>query len=368
MNPDARSLGRLLCVGVRGAEIGDPRLEADLSRCAEAGVGGVILFDVDVPTARRLEAEGVPRDQARARATRNILGAEALRELIAHLRRRLGEDLLVAIDQEGGAVARLSAARGFDPGVSARTFASLTDEERQRVAARQARQLAVLDIDLNFAPCVDLALEPSSSIIAQVGRSYGAAEAEVIACAKHVLEAHIAAGVGTCLKHFPGHGSASGDTHLGLVDIARTWQPDRELEPYRALAGRQGVAVMMSHVVHAGLDPEHPLSMSAEAIGGMLRTELGFDGVVATDSIDMRAVLGRFSREDAAVRSVAAGVDLVVDAVNLGDVDEHPAPDLVRALREAVERDRVPGGWDRIAKSQHRLNEIRALRKTRKKN
>ncbi len=350
------SLGKLLCVGIRGTVPGDDRLEQDLDACAKAGVGGVILFDVDLQAMRSSQQAGTTQETAKRQATRNIVDADQLRELTAYIRERLGTNIIVSVDQEGGNVARLSRHRGFQAGVSACEFAALDDSTRRREAMSQARQLADLGFNMNFAPCVDLTLEEENVIITQLGRSFGNDPQTVIECANVVLDAHASAGVAACLKHFPGHGSSRGDSHLGAVDITTTWQRDLELEPYRVLGGRPGVAVMAAHVIHRGLGGETPASLATAFIDELLRTELGFKGVVATDSIDMQAVADRYGPGEAAVAAVIAGADLVVDGFNLLARDEHPAPVLVAALQAAVKDGSIPNGTKRIDQSLERLH------------
>ncbi len=352
-------LGRLLCVGVRGTRAGDPLLEADLEVCARAGVGGVILFDVDVPTWRAALSRGVDEAEARRHAVRNVEDPEQLAALVATLRRRLGPGLFVAIDQEGGRVARLGPERGFRPTVSARDFATLEPEARERIAQEQASQLAALGIDFDFAPCVDLALEPANEILVRNGRCFSDDPGVVIECADLQLRALSAAGVASCLKHFPGHGSSRGDTHLGLVDISGSWCPEKELLPYRALLGRPGVSVMVSHLVHRDWDGETPASLNPRVMQTLLRDDLGFDGLVVTDSIDMGAIYDRIGAEEAVVRAVQAGADWVVDAFNRADREEHPALGLVAALRRALDDGRLPGGVPRIERSLARLRRLR---------
>ena len=351
--------GRLLCVGLRGTEPGTDPFEADLAACRRAGVGGVILFDVDVPALRRLENAGEAPETAVRRAVRNVVDPDQLRRLVARVRDVLGPEVFVAIDQEGGRVARLTSRRGFADDPSARQFAAMNATDRAASARRQAEQLAGLGIDLNFAPCVDLALEPANPVIDGLDRAFAADPATVTACAGTIVAAHRAAGVAACLKHFPGHGSSRSDTHLGTADVTDTWQREPELAPYRALAAEPGVAVMVAHIVHRGLDAEHPASLSPDIVSGLLRSEIGFAGVVVTDSIDMRAVADRYSYEAAAVQAVRAGADLVVDGFNLAERAEHPAPALAAALAGAFADGRIPGGDRRLEKSLQRLDRLR---------
>lgn len=351
--------GRLLCVGLRGTEPGTDLFESDLEACRRAGVGGVILFDVDVPTLRRLERQGVDPEDARRRAVRNILDPEQFVRLVARVREVLGADVFVAIDQEGGHVARLTSRRGFRDDPSARQFAALDADGRRQSATKQAEQLARYGIDLNFAPCVDLDFGETNPIIGGLGRAYAADPGEVAACARISIAAHRTKGVASCLKHFPGHGSSRGDSHLGAVDITATWDRDRELAPYRDLATEKGVAVMVAHVAHRGLDADLPASLSPSIIQTLLRSDIGFNGVVVTDSIDMRAVADLHDPGEAAVRAISAGVDFVIDGFNLGDRTEHPAPALAAALAEAFADGRIVGGVRRLDESLVRLARLR---------
>ncbi|MBZ0171475.1 MAG: hypothetical protein K8E66_03770, partial [Phycisphaerales bacterium] len=214
-------LGRVFCVGVRGVSPDDPLLRQDLAACAAAGVGGVILFDIDVPAWNERVSRGDDHRAAAAACPRNIESPEQLRRLTTFIKSQLGEHTMICVDQEGGPTSRLGASHSFDPGPDAHHFAAMDIERRRAEANRQAAQLAAAGIGVNLAPCVDLSIEPGSSIIAGQGRSFGAVPEIVVENARIVLEAHAAHGVGACLKHFPGHGSVTGDSHHGAVDITK---------------------------------------------------------------------------------------------------------------------------------------------------
>lgn len=360
MTVDENTIGRLLCIGIRGSEPGEPILESDLEACAAAGVRAVILFDVDVPGMLRLRSEGMSAEDAAAQSPRNIRSPEQLRCLTSHIRSRLGDDTLICVDQEGGATSRLGLEQGFKPGVSAIEFAAMSQTEQQANALIQASQLSDAGINFNLAPCVDLAMEPESSIIARLGRSFGDDPEVVTVCARAIIAAHTSRGIGTCLKHFPGHGSARGDTHKRLVDITDTARPDHELLPYRDLlaTGQDSVAVMVAHVLDRRVDSELPASLSPRFIEGSLRGELGFDGLVATDSIDMAAIEDAWSPGDAAVRAIMAGADLVIDGFNLNPSRmEHPALPLMTSIRNAIEDGSLSA--ERVSKSLSRIDRFR---------
>lgn len=354
--------GALLSVGFRGAVPGDPRLEADLDVCAAAGVGSVVLFDVDVPRYRALLTEGRAPDEARWDATRNVHSPDQVRTLCDYLRQRLGDDLVILVDQEGGTVARLRAERGFRaPLPSATDFARLGPAERIAAARRQARELADLGFDGNLAPVVDLARRPDGPLAAR-GRTFGTDPDTVVACARDVIAGHRAEGLATCLKHFPGLGSARLDSHHARPVLGDAFDPELELAPYRALLDDAAPPemVMASHAVWATVDAERPASASAAVLNGVLRGALGFEGVVATDSLDM-AGAGAGSVE-AAVDALLAGADLLMDAVNLGGPEEgvdHPARALAEALAEAVASGRLDGGWDEIDRRTARIRGLR---------
>jgi len=323
MPPEIDSLiGRTLMVGVRGSRPGDDALERDLDACAGAHVGGVILLDRDLPTG----------------GARNIESPGQLADFIGYLRTRLGRSLVVAVDQEGGRVARLRPDRGFRASLTAKSFGALEPPRRRDEARAEAEQLRALGIDLNLAPCVDLAL--GCPVIDGLQRAYSRDPGHVVACARDVLEAHCAARVGACIKHYPGHGGAGADTHLGPVDITAT-HTERELEPFRVLAPL-APAVLVAHVLDRRIDADNPASLSPAQLG-RLRGPVGFQGAVVADSIDMDAIAFTLPVGDASVRALRAGVDLVIHAVNRpGRITDCPAPGMARSIRRAVEDGTLP--------------------------
>jgi len=336
----ARDIGRCLMVGVRGAHADDPALRADLEACRAARCKAVILFDRDLPTG----------------GARNVESPVQVAELVRFVKERLGEGTLVAVDQEGGRVARLRPERGFEEHISAAEFAALPAEERGAWAERQAAQCARLGIDVNFAPVVDLDLCADERSVLSGGRAYGADAETVTACAHVVIEAQRRAGVVSCLKHFPGHGSCAVDSHFALPEITETFDGERELAPYRALLreGDASVGVMTAHVLHRGYDAELPASLSPSITGGLLRDRLGFDGLVVTDSLDMRAVADRFPAGEAAALALIGGADLALDGNNHpGEPRPCPAPEMAEGIARAVRTGRL--SENRVRESAERV-------------
>ena len=357
--------GALLSVGVRGTEAGDPRLESDLEICAAVGVGSIVLFDVDVPRFRAAKVAGAPDLEARRAAERNVRSPRQLRALCTYLRERLGEHLVILIDQEGGEVARLRPERGFEACLpSAAVFATWAPELRRKAARRQAREIAALGIDGNLAPVVDLGTRPDGPL-ARKGRTFGPDAGTVVECARDLIAGHHAEGVATCLKHFPGLGSAILDTHAALPVLGEGFDADAELAPYRGILGSDDppAMVMAGHVVWTDVDAERPASASSAVLMGVLRQALGFTGVIATDSLDMGgAAPDGDGSVHAAVASMRAGADLLMDAVNLGGPGEgisHPAGRLAAALAEAVESGTVEGGFEEVARRALRVRSLR---------
>ncbi len=292
-----RKIAGLLVVGFRGATLGGaPWVRAAL---ATAGLGGVILFD---------------RDQLTGKA-RNVLSPAQVTRLTADLRAAAGKRaILVGVDQEGGIVTRLGPAHGFPAVASEAAIGAGTAAKARTWAAGMARTLAGAGIDLNFAPVVDLDVNPSSPAIGALGRSFSADPDVVVRMATIEVDAHRAAGVFTTLKHFPGIGSSTANTDFGVADVTRTWTR-AELEPFRRLvaAGRADL-VMAGHVVNGQLDRGHPASLSRAVVTDLLRGELGWDGVVVTDDLQAKAIDDAFGRDEAVLLALEAGNDLLLFA------------------------------------------------------
>jgi beta-N-acetylhexosaminidase len=297
--PDAR-IGRMIMVGFRGL-----KLERDnpiISDVRERRVGGIVLFDYDVPTKSPI---------------RNIESPKQVKALIKDLRSVAPGPLLVAVDQEGGKVARLKEKFGFPPSVSAKSLGALDDVAATRKAAlTTAETLAEAGFDLNFAPVVDLDVNPANPVIGGLERSFSADPDVVVRHAAEVVKAHRECGVLTCLKHFPGHGSSREDSHLGFVDVTETWSR-REIEPYaRLIDAGLCDSVMSAHIFNAALDPELPATLSKRIITGLLREGLAYGGPVISDDMQMKAISANYGFEDAVLKAVAAGVDILVFANN----------------------------------------------------
>ncbi len=334
-------IGQLLCLGFRGMRPAD--CEVIVRDLREHHIGSVILFDQEM-------AGGTVDSGFRPR---NIASPAQVKELVAFLQSRAGRPLLVAIDQEGGRVNRLKPAYGFPASVSHEELGALDQPaETHRQAALTARTLAGLGLNWNFAPVVDLDVNPDNPIIKGKRRSFAADPEQVARHAAEFVAAHRAEGVLTCLKHFPGHGSAMGDTHLGLVDVSTTWH-ERELEPFRRLiaAGRCDT-IMTAHVFNRHLDPDRPATLSRAVITGLLRGRLGFDGVITSDDMEMKAISSHYGLANSVPEAINAGIDVLCFGNNL-TYDPDIAAKAADILVQAVGSGRVPAA--RIDESYARV-------------
>jgi beta-N-acetylhexosaminidase len=291
-------IGQMLLVGFRGMTVEESgSIVADIR---DHALGGVVLFDYDTPT-------GTP--------VRNISSPGQLTALVAGLQAAAATPLIVAIDEEGGLVARLDQRHGFPPTVSAEVMGARNDPAYTRQqAGAMARTLRSVGVNLNLAPVVDLNVNPDNPIIGALGRSFSADPAVVTAQAEAFIAGHHAVAVKTTLKHFPGHGSSTGDTHLGVVDVTNTWSR-KELTPFaNIIDDGKADAVLTAHVFNATLDPAHPATLSQPTITGILRQQLGWHGLVLSDDMQMGAIRKAYGYADALRLAIQAGVDVLTIA------------------------------------------------------
>ncbi len=316
--PLAVKIGQMLMAGFRGLAVDENHfLVRDIS---ERHLGGVILFDYDVPARQR---------------PRNIQSPMQVRALTASLQKAAAIPLLIAVDQEGGIISRLKEQAGFPPTFSHRFLGGQDNpDETYRRSAALAATLAAAGINFNLAPVVDLCLNPDNPIIARYERCFSANPQTVADQARQFILAHRGQGVLTALKHFPGHGSSETDSHLGLVDITTSWSP-LELVPYQILIGeKMADAVMTAHVYHALLDDSLPATLSQNILGGLLRRKLGYEGLIISDDLQMGAIVNHFGLDTAIEKAIAAGVDLLILANNSIYQEDivHRAAEVIRDL------------------------------------
>ncbi|WP_428388660.1 beta-N-acetylhexosaminidase [Mucisphaera sp.] len=306
------SVARLMCVGFPGKSP-----SAEVLELIDRGVGGVVLFARNV---------GTPAEVA---------------ELTNELKRRAnGRPLIVAVDQEGGRVQRLR--EGFTDVPPMRALGSIGDEElARRTGAVLGAECRAVGFDLDFAPDLDVDSNPDNPIIAT--RSLGREADLVSRLGVAVAQGIESAGVASCGKHFPGHGDTHQDSHLTLPTLAHDMArlDAVELPPFVA-AVKAGIASMMTaHIIFEALDPETPGTMSPKVQTGLLRERIGYDGVVITDDLEMKAIANHFPVPEAAVRTITAGVDFAL-CCHTNELANGAIDALVKAVESgALSEDRV---------------------------
>jgi len=310
-----REIGQMLMVGFRGTEVSDTsQIIRDIE---EYNIGGVILFEYDAASRSR---------------PRNIASREQLRDLCKRLQERAKYGLLIGIDQEGGRVTRLKESYGFPRFASAKKSAEGGDDSVRHYAALTAEVLESMGINLNFAPCVDVNVNPQCPIIGKLGRSYGEDADKVAHYAKIWINEHRNRGIISCPKHFPGHGSSKSDTHKGLADVSDTWQ-EWELEPYRQLiAEGEAEMIMTTHVFNAKLDSRYPATLSQATLTGLLRDSLKYSGVIITDDMAMGAMTQQYEYAEMVRLAIVAGADMLC----LSNNGESYNPDIVKETIELI--------------------------------
>ncbi|NWG16746.1 MAG: beta-N-acetylhexosaminidase [Chloroflexi bacterium] len=277
-------IGQMLAIGFDGLKPPDYLLEW----LAAGRVGGVILF------------------------ARNVASPAQVAELISACREAAPRAILIAVDQEGGMVARLRAAEGFmeSPGAMALGAAG-SEALAERVAAAMGDELAALGINWNLAPVVDLALNRHNPSIST--RALGDQADHVSQLAAAQVRGFQSAGVAATAKHFPGLGDTPVDTHEALAVINEPLKTllRRDLLPFKAAVEAGVAAVMMTHTRFQTVDPEYPATLSPAVIGQILRGEIGFNGVACTDCMEMKAITENYGAGESAVLAALAGQDVI---------------------------------------------------------
>jgi beta-N-acetylhexosaminidase len=335
-----QKIGQMVMVTMTGDSLdGRPSASVDTmkSDLANAFVGGVIMFNW----------------------SNNLRNPQQIAHLTQKLQERASVPLLICIDEEGGQVARLSASNGFANTPTAFQMGSTNSEANTRsVAATMAGWFVQTGLNVNLAPVVDVNVNPNSPAIGALGRSFSSNPDIVTANASWFIDEFHKKNLLTALKHFPGHGSAAADSHLGLVDITTTWS-DKELTPYRQLlsAGKIDV-IMTAHVFNAKLDSLYPATLSQKIITGKLRNDIGYNGVVVSDDMSMQAIVSYYGFDDAVTLAVNAGLDMLLYTSNLHDA----ASSRARHVVDLIER-RVKEGTIDAKRIDDSYNRIMALKK-----
>ncbi len=309
----------------------------DVYKCVlELGIGGVILFDKFYEDRTK---------------TKNIQDPKQLKELTAQLQSISSRKLLISIDQEGGNVARLKEDYGFNKSLSAKKIASMDKNEAKKQYSILSKELEDLGINVDFAPLVDLGVNKDSDVIYKLDRSYSDDPDIVTKYAEVFMDELHKHNVISCLKHFPGHGSARGDSHEGFVDVTNTWS-EVELEPYKQLLHKTKI-IMTAHVFNKNIDDKYPATLSYNTNTKLLRETIGYNGVIIGDDLQMGAIKEHYTKEEALKLAINAGVDLIMYCNQLGD---DKAEDIIEIIYKLVQSGEIP--LKRIEESNKRIDKL----------
>lgn len=338
-------------MGFDGSDINDKSPVAEW--LSHDGLGGVLLFDKNVATGSYCK---------------NLISQSQIKQLTHQLnyysakaeQANDGLPLLIAIDYEGGAVDRLARIDECMTTMSASSLAKLSATDLAAELRQMASTLKTLGFNLNFAPVVDLHLNDEKGIIGALQRSFSAEPDLVVQVARQFVDVFSHYGIACCYKHFPGHGSALGDTHEGFVDVTDTFNAN-ELIPYYHLLQDvyRPTMVMTAHVINKHLDSQGlPATLSREILTGLLRETMAYDGIIISDDLQMQAIAHHFSLDEALCLTINAGADMLIFANQL---DSITASEVIQRIEQLVidnkiEPQRIEDAYRRVVRLKQQIN------------
>lgn len=336
-------IGQMIMIGL--GEFNQPTANDPIFKAARAGtVGGVVVYEKNVdPKAPYKSLKGI----------NNRLQDNAM------------IPLFISIDEEGGLVNRLKPKYGFPATKKASELGLANNLDSTAYYAGLTSQLLdSLGINLNYAPDIDVNVNAENPVIGKLGRSFGSDPYAVARHAQAVVEAHRKDSVGTVIKHFPGHGSSSTDTHKDITDVSGSWV-FYELLPFKALIDSGKVdAIMTAHIINARLDTARlPATLSKSVITGMLRDFMGYKGVVISDDMQMHAISKHYGLENAIELSINAGVDIIMFANNVPQTQRRTIDEIQTIIRGkvtsgAISEARIDEAYQRIMALKRKLGII----------
>ncbi|MCX7875085.1 MAG: T9SS type A sorting domain-containing protein [Melioribacteraceae bacterium] len=323
-------IAQMVWVGFSGTKLNDT-IKIDLSK---RNVGGIILFasNISNPTQVKLLNDTI--------------------KMIAKTKP------FIAVDQEGGKVARLNGSNGFMNTYTAYQLGTIfNSEDSTRKQSRiMAGWLKQTGFNVNLAPVADVNVNSNSPAIGKLERSYSSNPLIVYNHIKIFIEEFDKQNIISCLKHFPGHGSALQDSHLGFTDISNTWQ-QYELNPYQLLFTKNvNCMVMTGHLYNSQLDDLYPASLSKKVTNDLLRNSIGFYGVTITDAMNMQAITSNYSFEDGITLAVNAGNDIILNTGTLR-FGTSLAQQVINVIYNKVMEGKIP--LSRIEESYNRIIELK---------
>ncbi len=312
-------IGQMILMGIPYAKVDTIILD----EVRKGNVGSIILFEKNIPKKASVFAD--------------------LKKIIWTYQEAAPSPIFVSIDQEGGKVNRLKEKYGFTRSITARaTGKSKSLDSARFYAQATAATLAGLGLNVNFAPCVDVAVEPTNPVIVKSERSYSPNEDTVAIMAGEFVKQHRKYGIVT----------------FGIADVTKSWTP-RELKPYKALLDSGLVdGVMSCHIVNRELDNAGlPGTLSSEMLNGMLRKNLGYDGVVFSDDMQMEAITKQYGLDESIKMAILAGVDILCFANNVPGSQKVSPQRIFSVIHDAVTNGQISA--QRIDESYQRIKKLK---------
>ena len=328
-----QKIGSMIMVGFDGVQATDRDVKKTLKFAEQGLIGGVIFFAYNIKNPTQVQKlTKVFRDKG----------------------------IFVAVDQEGGRVQRLSSKNGFRDFLSPQELSKKNANFAELHYAEMANQTKDAGFNMNFGPVVDL-YDKDSAVIGKLKRSFGCQPRRVAEFAKAFINSHRAAGIITCLKHFPGHGFAHKDSHKGLVDVTNTYKAI-EQEPFELLKDDADM-VMTAHIVNQNVDAKYPATLSEKALGSWRKN---YNGVMITDDLHMGAIGQHYKLEEIVVKTIQAGNDILLFSNNriaAGGVkgfkaDSSLAEKIIMIVKKAIEEGTL--SQTRIEESYQRIQALKA--------
>ena len=331
-----KMIGHMLIIGFNDSTVNEN--SEIIKQINKYELGGVILFDVFY------------NDRTK---NKNISSPQQLQNLTASLQSLSKHKLIISVDQEGGRVARLKPEYGFQKFPSAKRISKNSTFKAKKTYKKMSKMLQENGINCNFAPVVDLAVNYENKVIVGLERSFGDEVADVTRYAEILIREQDRRGVLSVLKHFPGHGSSREDSHFGFVNITDTWKKG-ELEPYKQLINTQSIdMIMTAHVYNSHLDKDYPATLSYKVNTELLRENMGYQEVVISDDLQMKAITKHFTLQQTVILAINAGVDILLFGNQLA---EQNTDELIQTIFQEVKSGRIP--LERIIESNKRIQRL----------
>lgn len=332
-------ISQMLMIGFPGTELTDTMIINDIQK---RKIGSVIIFGG------------------------NITSPAQIQQLNNSLQSISQTPLFISVDQEGGRVARLKSTNGFADTYTAEQIGIFNNEiDTRSWAAKMSDWLNQSGFNINLAPVADVNINPLSPAIGNLDRSFSGIPDSVYQLCYWFIDEFHKKNISTTLKHFPGHGSANTDSHLGFTDITTTWA-DSELIPFKELiqSGYNDL-IMSGHLYNSNLDPDYPASLSKKVLNDLLRKSLGFEGLIITDGMFMGAITNNYTFDEAVTLAINAGNDILLYTANKLDgkslVDSVVNIVINKISEGIITEARITESYDRIMLKKSSLTSLRDL-------